>query len=232
MAIKGIAANIPIKGVDFVEYYYTSETDELNQTTHTVTVVFNKHVYGGRFSDTTEANAFNKAKELVKGCLIKSGCFNPNTRIDNIKFRKYGFPVLPLLDVTPDPFNFNGENTISYDPGIIEGRLIFTAVTGISNSIVVQFNNNRSGTIDVYYRLYNTTPPPANTTTGSLSGFYIYSTPISIPNGYSLGLAIRDGLDWDGFTEEFGTLELINTSDSNAILSTLNTHIYPPLGPS
>jgi hypothetical protein len=152
MAIKGIAANIPIKGVDFVEYYYTSKTNQLNQTTHTVTVVLNKHIYGGKFSDTTEANAFNKAKELVKGCLVKSGCFKPDTRIDNIKFKKYNFPTIPLV---PD-FQPNSVDWTDVIHNWEEAPISTCAqITGINTPITLKITKSGDPGI-VYYKVSNT----------------------------------------------------------------------------
>lgn len=101
---KSIAAHVNIKSVDYIEYYYRSETDELNQVTHFVTLKLNRHIYVGRYSAATEADAFLKAQDVVKGCLIKSGCFNPDVRLPNVPFKKFGFPdPIPLTDPTPTP---------------------------------------------------------------------------------------------------------------------------------
>lgn len=101
---KSIAAHVNIKSVEYIEYYYRSETDELNQVTHFVTLKLNRHIYVGKYSGSTEADAFLMAQDVVKGCLIKSGCFNPDVRLPNVPFKKYHFPVPPpLTDPTPTP---------------------------------------------------------------------------------------------------------------------------------
>lgn len=101
---RSIAAHVPVKSVDFIEYYYSSKTNELNVTTHYVTLKLNKHVYVGRYAANSEANALAHAEDVVKGCLTKCGCRNPNTRLAGVPFKKYGFPApQPLTDVTPNP---------------------------------------------------------------------------------------------------------------------------------
>jgi len=216
MAIKGIAANIPIKGVDFVEYYYTSETDELNNTTHTVTVVFNKHVYGGKFSDTTEANAFNKAKELVKGCLIKSGCFNPNTRIDNIKFKKYGFPVIPLVGVTPNPVNWT--NII----GIVDGSTNTQTITGIGAPITLEITWNPLGAFNASDQTTLIIGVSGQETTLTTSGQTVVVNNNALVTFYAYAFGIVDAS---------ATVTVKNVTDSNTILDSFIVSIVSEMAP-
>jgi hypothetical protein len=207
MAIKGIAANIPIKGVDFVEYYYT-----LSGTTHTVTVVLNKHIYGGRFSDTTEAGAFNKAKELVKGCLVKSGCFKPDTRIDNIQFKKYGFPVAPLVDVTPNSVNWNPIIGVEFASSNTQ------TITGISSPITLEiswtptdaFSNLNWKLIDIVVA-------------GEATNLTTSGETLVVSNGNSIYFEVFV----NGPIEASATVTVKNITDSNTILDTFIVNVLP-----
>ena len=212
MAIKGIAANIPIKGVKFVEYYYSSEVDEALVTTHFVTVVLNKHIYGGRFAGSTETDAFNKAKELVKGCLVKSGCFRPDTGLNNIDFRKYGFPASPpLTDNTPNAINWL-DLSFSQEEAVPNN---VAQLTGIDSSITLSITNTgAAGTI--YYRASNTSFNTIN-----FANFPIFWTAVvsggtfTVANNQYIGFAcISDVADTTM------NLTVRNTTDGNAILDT------------
>ena len=207
MAIKGIAANIPIKGVDFVEYYYT-----LSGTTHTVTVVLNKHIYGGRFSDTTEAGAFNKAKELVKGCLVKSGCFKPDTRIDNIQFKKYGFPVAPLADVTPDAVNWTGVI------GTYDAISNVQTITGISSPITLEITWSPSTTFNALDNTQFFVNISGEETQLTTSGQTIVVSNNNSVVFYAYAF---------GFIDATATVTVKNVTDSNAVLDTFVVNVYP-----
>jgi hypothetical protein len=216
MAIKGIAANIPIKSVDFVEYYYTSTTDEENVTTHTVTVVFNKHVYGGRFSGSTETDAFNKAKELVKGCLVKSGCFTPDTRINNITFRKYGFPPeIPLVDNTVDYMDFESTE------GNLNVTSISRTVSGINTTVTLSVDHDdfMFGPGDILNVIKNGVTIPITTDEQT----------ITVNNGDTLQFYVQHGLS--GNYQISGWIMLRNVANSNTVVGAfypvVNTGVVP-----
>ena len=216
MAIKGIAANIPIKSVDFVEYYYTSTTDEENVTTHTVTVVFNKHVYGGRFSGSTETDAFNKAKELVKGCLVKSGCFTPDTRINNITFKKYGFPPeIPLVDNTLDYMDFESTE------GTLNVTSMSRTVSGINTTVTLSVDHDdfMFGPGDILNVIKNGVTIPITTDEQT----------ITVNNGDTLQFYVQHGLS--GNYQISGWIMLRNVANSNTVVGAfypvVNTGVVP-----
>jgi len=234
MALRGIAAGYPqIKSVNFIEYFHTKEVLDDNSEQHVVAVKLNAHVYIGKYYGVDQAEAYTKAKDVVKGFLVKSGCFDPDTRLPNVPYREYGFePSSPLIDLTPDAFNF-GTGGITYLELTTEGDQIYTAVTGIDASIDIRIDGPGLDEIYIYRRLVNKLPKPANTTTSSLAGFTIYvpGTLITVPNDYALGLTIRPGYGWDYSSYYTANITLVNTSDSNATLATLTVDLDPGFAP-
>lgn len=235
MALRGIAAGYPqIKSVNFIEYFHSVDVNpEDFSEQHVVAVKLNAHVYIGKYYGVDQAEAYTKAKDVVKGFLVKSGCFDPDTRLPNVPYREYGFEApAPLIDLTPDAFNFES-GAITYLESTNEGDQIYTAVTGIDTSIDIRIDGPGLDELYIYRRLSNKLPKPANTTTTSLAGFTIYvpGTLITVPNNYALGLTIRPGTSWDYFSYYTSLITLVNTSDSNATLATLTVNLDPGFAP-
>lgn len=224
---KSIAAHIPIKSVEYVEYYYSSDTDELNNVIHIVVLKLNKHIYVGRYAGATEEDAFNKAQDVVKGCLIKSGCFKPDIRLPNVPFKKYNFPnPAPLVSTTPNPTP-NWGNTQYQEDGICPSGCNTNSgqqITGISTPINLYLTFARlAGPSDQPWVKVTSTynASDASVFPGTSSGF----TQIA----QNINFTVENN-QWVWFSTLSSdpsprTLTVKNASDSDAILDTF-TQVY------
>lgn len=219
---KAIARDIPVNGVNFVEYYYRTTTEgvEVPTTVHHVAVKVNKNVFVGEYSANSEANAFSLAQDVVKGLLIKNGCTRPDTRITGIKFKKYNFPSPNPIAGGTVPNAVNWSN-VSYN-GILG---VFTysqrQITGTNQNIVLNLsltdNNIPSmDTIAVYIG--------ASSLNGGNSDWSTTSDPYSygmIDYGHNSNLTVvpNSFIVFGGFSGNF-TVTVKNTSDNNTVLDT------------
>lgn len=235
MALRGIAAGYPqIKSVNFIEYFHSVETnDEDGSTQHVIVVKLNAHVYIGKYYGDTQADAYIKAKDVVKGFLVKSGCFDPDTRLPNVPYREYGFEAaIPLIDLTPDPFTFGNETTLSYEPIENVYRVLAQQITGVDQPITLSIGNHNTNYAFIYYKITST--PTTNYSTTFLSGFNTYAGgpfPIAIPAGRYLVLAAGPGTFWDYSNEISNNIQIINESDNNAVLANLTAYTSSSYGP-
>lgn len=209
---KAIARDIPVNGVNFVEYYYRTTTEgEVPTTIHHVAVKVNKHVYIGEYSADSEANAFSLAQDVVKGLLIKNGCTRPDSRITGIKFKKYGFPSpIPLTDVTPNAVNWSD---IVYNESFGEPGWTSRQITGISAPITLFASTTSPANQNLLWKVTATEPLYDS----FLTGFSSSTTTLSVSN-----------TQWVTFAyvgSEFATVTVYNQSDSNAILDTFTVDV-------
>lgn len=222
---KSIAANVNIKSVEYIEYYYRSETNELNQVTHFVTLKLNRHVYVGRYSGSTEADAFLMAQDVVKGCLIKSGCFNPDVRLPNVPFKKYNFPAPPpLTDPTPTPTP-NWSNITHQSGGIHVNS--GQQITGISLPIDLYLSYARLAGPDDQPWLKVTSTYNANDATQ----FPDYSNGWTMIPQNTLFTVTNNQWVWFGTRTtdtNARTLTVNNASDNNTVLDTFTQVYIPP----
>lgn len=228
MALRGIAAGYPqIKSVNFIEYFHTKEVfDDLTEQ-HVVAVKLNAHVYIGKYYGVDQAEAYNKAKDVVKGFLVKSGCFDPDTRLPNVPYREYGFEAPPepppLTDVTPNPINWGN---ITYSDGFTTYGTDTQQVTGISVPITLALTNQTNSNIDVWYKVSSTGTVGASYEIQTTGYTLLNNGTFSVDPNYYVTFLAAYAPGWRGSPTSVN-VNIVNTSDSNTLLDSFTVSVSP-----
>ena len=215
MALKAIAANVPVKGVDFLEYYYTLKG--LPNPSHQVTLKVNRHIHVGNFNSNSVANALAMAEDAAKGCLIKSGCFRPNDCLARIPFRKYGFPVPPPSgDVIPNVVNWDN---VLYNQSPTSYYITAEQITGIDVPITLEVHFSNSNQMALQYKVAATNTGGDAQEFTQPTGFIAlnHQGQITVTNNQWVFFTVFPGPNFNGNVSQH-TITIHNASDNMTIL--------------
>jgi len=223
MSLKGIAAGYPhIKSLNFIDYFHSMETnDGIDQ--HVVSIKLNAQFYIGKYYGETQEQAYDKAKEVVKGFLVKSGCFRPDVRLPNVPFKEHGFEApLPLTDVTPDALNWGN---IIYQDLFGSYGTYTQQVTGINTPITLALTNQSNSNIDVLYKVSSTGTVGASSEVTTTGYIVLNNGAFNVDPDYYVTFLAAPSDRWRGAPTNV-TVNVVNTSDSNTLLDSFTVGVF------